>query len=231
MVLGNGNNNVVEIFEDDIGLVLGDALDGADKAGVVEEGFPASDGVGADEGVFCCDWGSADWMARLDGALGLFVGRVEGSEGFEVDLHGARDGIVGGVAGGPESVTSSATRWAREELEGGVGGWLLFVGYVRVPEVAERGEVLLGFGVFVGPDDVNVRESWVFCVALWNSSGGMGMELAKVSTESKLVFHVKVLLVSEEDDTSVGNKTGKVVLLSIGKVLKLDSGDLSSNLG
>lgn len=58
------NDKVEEVFQEHVGFIPGHTIDAFREAAVHEDGFPACDGVGADDGV---DGGQAtagvEWMA------------------------------------------------------------------------------------------------------------------------------------------------------------------------
>lgn len=125
-----GCEHLIEVGDDGIALGLGDSNNLGDETRVEEEAVPSGDWVGANERVFSGDGVTADGASEGTGAVCLHVGRVEGSQTLEVGLHGSRQGVVGSVLGGPQSVTSTATGWASKHLERGVGWRLNFVGHL-----------------------------------------------------------------------------------------------------
>lgn len=56
-------------------------------------------------------------------------------------------------------------------------------------------------GVSIGPDNVELLEAGL----LGDSGGGMLVEGSEVTSEVKLVLDGKVVLVTEDDDSAVGN--------------------------
>lgn len=99
---------------------------------------------------------------------------MEGCKAFQVGLHAWGEDVVGGVLGGPEGVAATATGWAGENLEHGVGWWLELVGYVRVPEEAGAEEGSVVAGVVACVDDVDVFEA----LATGDRCGGMLWEVS-----------------------------------------------------
>ena len=57
------------------------------------------------------------------------------------------------------------------------------------------------------------------------------MQGPKVLTKSALLLDAKVLLITEEDDTSCSNESCEVVLLGVGEVGQVYAMNLCSNLG
>lgn len=107
-------NQVIEPLEQIVALVLGHVVDVSDVGADGEDGLPACDGVGADDGVDRLQLG-AD---VLGGAAGLFVefeARAFGDlakvdlgegrgEGFEEFLVGWAEAVVDFVTGSPECI-------------------------------------------------------------------------------------------------------------------------------
>lgn len=87
----------------------------------------------------------------------------------------------------------------------------------------QRAEVLVAFG----EDDVDILET----LAAGNGSGGMLVQLTEIRAKLTLLVDVEVVLVAEENDTTNGNETSEVVLLSVGELGKLDAVDLGADLG
>lgn len=97
--LWRSSDDLVEQRDDVVALGLRDADDLGDKAGVEEDTFPAGNGMGADEWVFCCDWFAAHGAAEVACALRLQVCGVQRCEGLQVLLHVGAKHVVGGVLG------------------------------------------------------------------------------------------------------------------------------------
>ena len=97
--LWRSSNDFIEQRDDVVALSLWYADDLGDKAGVEEDTFPAGNGMGADEWVFCCDWFAAHGAAEVACALRLKVCRVQRCEGLQVLLHVGAEHVVGGVLG------------------------------------------------------------------------------------------------------------------------------------
>jgi len=97
MQLRARGDHLVQEGDDCIRLGLGDADNLGDETGVKEEAFPASDGVGAHEGVRGGDGSAAHGALQFAGSLGLEVGGVKCGERGEVVLHGRGEHVVGCV--------------------------------------------------------------------------------------------------------------------------------------
>jgi hypothetical protein len=223
----SGGNDLVEEAADGIALGLGDTDNLGDEARVVEDRLPASDRVGADERMLGDDRIPTDGATHGRGTIGLHLSRVEGSQSLEVLLHVRREDVVDSVLGRPESVTTAATGRASEDLQAGVRRRLLLVGDIGVPEErgSEHGTNVLR--LLVGEDDVDILKT----LLARGRGGGMLVDAAEVGTKLTLSVDVQVLLVAEEDNTTVGDQTSEIVLLGIGDLGQIDTVDLSTDLG
>lgn len=125
-------DNLVEVGNDGIALSLGDSDNLGDETRVEEETVPSGDRVGADEWVFGGDGITTNRSAKGTRSISLHVGRVEGGQTLEVVLHRRRQGVVSSVLGRPQSVTTTSTGRASQNLKGGVRRRLNFVGHLFI---------------------------------------------------------------------------------------------------
>jgi len=115
--LGRGGHNLVKQTDDVVALRLRNSNNFSDKSRVEEEAFPSGDWVCANKRVRSGHRLTTHRATELTSALGLHVGRVNGSERLEILLHVGGKHIVGCVLAGPESVSTTTSGWAGKDLE------------------------------------------------------------------------------------------------------------------
>lgn len=127
LVLWRRVNESIQIVQNSIALRLRYANNAPHKPGIHKQALPSRNGVSTDDGVLSYDRLPADGLVFPDRRVGLFLGGMKGGKALEVFLECWRKGVVGGILGGPKSITTAATRWPGEEFEGGVRGRVDFV--------------------------------------------------------------------------------------------------------
>ena len=80
-------DQLIEIINDGIALSFRDPDNFRDKAGVEEDGFPASDSMCADQGMLCDNWVASHCPSESDGSICLHLRGMECLEIFKVRLH------------------------------------------------------------------------------------------------------------------------------------------------
>lgn len=77
----------------------------------------------------------------------------------------------------------------------------------------------------VGVDDVNLLERGVGR----DAGGRVLVERTKVAAEVELVVHGHLVLITDDDDATLGDQESEVVLFGIGEGAKIDAGDLGAD--